>query len=131
MLLIDVISDVVCPWCYIGKRKLAAALTQLRQSDPTVEVTTRWHPFQLNPDLPASGVSRQSYLAAKFGGPARASAIYARVTAAGREVGIDFDFDAIEWQPNTMDAHRLVAWAQTQGDVDPLVERLFHAYFIE
>ena len=124
---IDVVSDVVCPWCYIGKRRLEAALQRLDGSPPQIH----WHPFQLNPDLPAEGVDRRSYLEAKFGGARRADEIYARVRAAGASVGITFEFDRIQRQPNTLDAHRLIAWAQAHGDAEPLVERLFRAYFIE
>ena len=132
-IVVDVISDVVCPWCYIGKRRLEAAIAQLRESDPDLPFAIRWHPFQLNPDLPAEGVDRKSYLEAKFGGPDRAKQICARVTAAGRTVDIPFAFDAIARQPNTLDAHRLVAWAQSrrEGDPDALVEGLFRANFIE
>ncbi len=132
-LTIDVVSDVVCPWCFIGKRRLEAALAMLREQAPELPVSVRWHPFQLNPDLPAEGVDRRSYLEAKFGGPARAAQIYDNVRAAGRSVGIAFDFDAIERQPNTLDAHRLIAWAQSrpEGDAQALVEALFRAYFLE
>jgi predicted DsbA family dithiol-disulfide isomerase len=127
---IDIVSDVVCPWCYIGKRRLEAALAQ---RDGHAQATVRWLAFQLNPDISAGGVDRRSYLERKFGGPDRAKQVYARVEAAGREVGIAFDFERIRRQPNTFDAHRLLAWAQ---DLDPLaadslVERLFRAYFIE
>jgi len=126
---IDVISDVVCPWCYIGKRHLEAALDKLPVDERPL---VRWHPFQLNPDLPAAGVDRRSYLEEKFGGAERAATIYDRVRAAGREAGLALDFDRIERQPNTLDAHRLIAWAQASGrDVEPLVEALFKAYFIE
>ena len=130
---VDVVSDVVCPWCYIGKRRLEAAIAQLREEAPDLPFTVRWHPFQLNPDLPPQGVDRKAYLEAKFGGTARAKEVYERVTAAGRSVGIPFDFDAIERQPNTLDAHRLVAWAQSrsEGDADALVEGLFRANFLE
>jgi predicted DsbA family dithiol-disulfide isomerase len=130
---VDVVSDVVCPWCYIGKRRLETAIAQLRESNPDLPFEIRWHPFQLNPDLPAEGVNRKAYLEAKFGGPERARQIYERVTAAGRSVEIPFDFDAIERQPNTLQAHRLIAWAQSrkEGDVDALVEGLFRANFIE
>lgn len=127
-LVIDVVSDVVCPWCFIGKRHLEAALAGLPDEAGAV---VRWHPFELNPDLPAEGIDRRGYLEAKFGGPARAAEIYARVREAGRRAGIDFDFDAIARQPNTRDAHRLVAWAQASGDAGALVERLFRAYFLE
>ena len=128
---IDVISDVVCPWCYIGQRRLAAALARLPEDDAARRVPIRWHPFQLNPDLPQGGVPRKTYLEDKFGGPQRAAEIYARVSAAGATAGIPFAFDRILRQPNTRDAHRLIAWAQAQGDASDLVERLFRAYFIE
>ncbi len=133
-LAVDVISDVVCPWCYIGKRKLEAALDQLKAREPALDVAMRWHPFQLNPDLPAGGIPRASYLAAKFGGTDRAAEVYSRVRAVGAEVGIAFAFERIAIQPNTLQAHRLIAWAQSRGDVgaaSALVERLFHAYFID
>jgi predicted DsbA family dithiol-disulfide isomerase len=130
---VDVVSDVVCPWCYIGKRRLEAAIAQMREAEPDLPFEVRWHPFQLNPDLPAQGVDRRAYLEAKFGGPDRAKQVYERVKAAGRTVGIDFDFDAIKRQPNTLLAHRLVAWAQSrqEGDPDALVEGLFRANFLE
>ena len=128
---IDVVSDIVCPWCFIGKRKLEAALAELDKSEPALDVEVRWHPFQLNPDLPADGISRASYVEQKFGGTARAAQIDARVTGAGEAVGIAFRFDRIERQPNTLDGHRLVAWAQRQRDATPLVEQLFSAFFLE
>jgi predicted DsbA family dithiol-disulfide isomerase len=132
-LTVDVVSDVVCPWCYIGKRRLEAALAELARSEPGLAATVRWHPFQLNPDLPREGVDRGSYLEAKFGGAARADQIYERVRAAGRDAGLQFALDAIVRQPNTLDAHRLIAWAQSHGERDAadLVERLFRAYFVE
>src|SRR5438477_11203126 len=92
---IDVVSDVVCPWCYIGKRKLEAALGELGRKDSAAEPSVRWHPFQLNPDLPPQGISRKTYLHAKFGGAARAAEIYARVKAVGADVGIGLAFDRI------------------------------------
>jgi predicted DsbA family dithiol-disulfide isomerase len=127
---IDVVSDVVCPWCYIGKRHLEAAIAQLPAEQRPV---VRWHPFQLNPDLPRAGIGRRSYLEEKFGGPERAAQIYERVKAAGSSAGLALDFDRIERQPNTLDAHRLIAWAQSEGggDADALVEALFRAYFVE
>ncbi|MCC6197632.1 MAG: DsbA family oxidoreductase [Burkholderiales bacterium] len=130
---VDVVSDVVCPWCYIGKRRLEAALARLRESDPALVTQVRWHPFQLNPDLPPEGIDRKHYIEAKFGGPARAREVYARVTAAGQTVDIPFAIDAILRQPNTLDAHRLIAWGQArpEGEADALVEALFRAYFVE
>ncbi|MFI4924317.1 MAG: DsbA family oxidoreductase [Vicinamibacteria bacterium] len=127
---IDVVYDVVCPWCYIGKRHLEAALATLDDSGQPRPVV-RWHPYELNPGLPGEGVDRREYLERKFGGPARAAQIYERVQRAGTQAGIAFDFERIERQPNTRDAHRLIAWAQGRGDADPLVERLFRAYFVD
>lgn len=128
--IVDVVSDVVCPWCYIGKRHLDAALATLAEAGQPLP-TVRWHPYELNPDLPAEGVDRRDYLERKFGGAARAAQIYDRVRRAGTQAGIAFDFERIALQPNTRDAHRLIAWAQTRGDATALVERLFRAYFIE
>jgi predicted DsbA family dithiol-disulfide isomerase len=130
-LVIDVVSDLVCPWCFIGKRKLERALTQFSHVDSLVDVQVRWHPFQLNPDLPADGMPRATYVAQKFGGATLASDVYARVRTAGEAVGIPFQFDSIEIQPNTFDGHRLVAWVQHERDAGDLVERLFNAFFIE
>ena len=128
---IDVISDVVCPWCFIGRRRLGTALSLLAEREPGIRPLVSWHPFQLNPDLPPEGIDRSAYLEAKFGGRARAGEIYERVRAAGKTVGIDFAFDRIERQPNTLDAHRLIAWAQAQGSAEDVVEQLFRAYFLE
>jgi predicted DsbA family dithiol-disulfide isomerase len=128
---IDVISDVVCPWCLIGRRRLGEALSLFAARLPHVRPIVSWHPFQLNPDLPREGIDRRSYLEAKFGGRERADEIYARVRAAGQSVDIDFAFDRIDRQPNTLDAHRLIAWAQARGSPEELVERLFRAYFLD
>jgi predicted DsbA family dithiol-disulfide isomerase len=127
-LFIDVVSDVVCPWCYIGKRKLELALARLGDGPA---VTVRWHSFELNPDMPAQSMPRASYIETKFGDATRADAIYARVRAVGAEIGIAFAFERIRLQPNTLDAHRLIAWAQQRGDAQALVERVFRAYFID
>ena len=130
---IDVVSDVVCPWCYIGKRKLEAALDMARAAGlPEPEV--RWHPFQLNPDLPAQGIARKQYLEDKFGGPQRAAEIYARVKAAGQAAGLELDIDGITRQPNTLAAHALLAFAQQQNGLavgNDVKERLLKAYFID
>jgi predicted DsbA family dithiol-disulfide isomerase len=128
---IDVVSDVVCPWCYIGKRRLAAALNRIAQRRGDLDFRVSWHPFQLNPDLPTEGVDRKRYLEDKFGGPERAAEIHARVSEAGASVGIPFAFERILRQPNTLDAHRLIGWAQRQRAADGLVEALFRAYFID
>jgi predicted DsbA family dithiol-disulfide isomerase len=140
-LTIDIVSDVVCPWCFIGKRKLEAAL-QLPEAAALPPVHIRWHPFQLNPDLPEAGVSRKQYLEDKFGGPERAAEIYARVGAAGKAVGLNLNFDGIKQQANTLMAHALIAYAQNSplnhrpGEADnwlgnAVKERLLNAYFVE
>lgn len=130
-LALDIVSDVVCPWCYIGKRRLEQALVLWEKRHPDTPVTVTWHAYQLNPDMPRAGVGRKDYLEQKFGGPERAREIYARVEQAGREVGIPFGFARMQIQPNTIQAHRLVAWATQAGDAGPLVEALFRGYFLE
>ncbi len=130
-LIVDVVSDIVCPWCFIGKRKLEQALDELARTDPSTSITVRWHPFQLNPDLPPEGIPRTVYLTRKFGSASGAAERYAHVTSVGETVGIPFRFDRIEQQPNTLDGHRLIAWAQQQDDAGRLMERLFNAYFVE
>lgn len=129
---IDIVSDVVCPWCFIGKRHLEQALATYRERHPEApSPEVRWHPFQLNPQLPAAGVPRAQYTAAKFGGPERAKEIYARVGAAGARAGIAFAFDRITVQPNTIDAHRLMHRATENGIQDAMAESLFRGYFFE
>lgn len=129
---IDVISDVVCPWCFIGKRHLEAALAQWAAQHPGGETpVVRWHPFQLNPGLPSEGVAREKYISEKFGGPERAKEVYARVARAGESAGISFRFDAIQRQPNTVDPHRLIHLAESQDRQDAVVEGLFRAYFLD
>jgi predicted DsbA family dithiol-disulfide isomerase len=129
---IDVVSDVVCPWCFIGKRNLERALERYRELHPDEAAPdVRWHPFQLNPDLPAQGVPRDTYVAQKFGGPQRAREIYARVAGAGSRAGIPFEFERIETQPNTLDPHRLIHRAGQNGLQDAMVESLFKGYFLE
>jgi predicted DsbA family dithiol-disulfide isomerase len=130
-LAIDVLSDVVCPWCFVGKRRLEAALATLAAKRRDVHPVVSWHPFELNPDMPREGADRRAYMESKFGGRERVAGAHERLAAIGAQVGIDFRFDAIVRQPRTFDAHRLVAWAQTQRDAAPLVERLFAAFFTE
>ncbi len=122
---IDVWSDVVCPWCWIGKRRLEAALAGL----PEIRHQIRWRAFELNPWLPAGGMDRNAYLERKFGGPDGARATYSAIEAAGAGAGLPFRFDAIARMPNTRDAHRLLAWAADGGDQDALCEALFEAFF--
>jgi predicted DsbA family dithiol-disulfide isomerase len=124
-LTIDVVSDAVCPWCFVGKRRLEAALGEL--GDLPVEV--RWRPFQLDPTIPRDGMSRADYLARKFG-PDRVKAMNERLAGVGAEAGIPFAFDRIARSPNTLDAHRLIRWAQASGRQTDIVERLFRAYFV-
>lgn len=131
---IDIVSDVVCPWCYIGKRHVEQAISKWQEKHPNAAVNVRWHPFQLNPDLPLEGTDRKGYLEAKFGGPQRAKEIYARVSAAGRNAGLELNFDGILKQPNTLAAHALIAYAQAANDgahADAVAERLFKAYFVD
>jgi predicted DsbA family dithiol-disulfide isomerase len=129
-LTIDVVSDVVCPWCFIGKRRLEGALALYAKAHPDAPApVVTWRPFQLNPGMPDEGMPRAEYVQRKFG--ARGGAVYDRVTAVGREVGIPFAFDRIRQQPNTLAAHSLVELADARGAQDALVEALFRAYFLE
>jgi predicted DsbA family dithiol-disulfide isomerase len=127
-LTVDVISDVICPWCYIGKRRLEAAIASRREQ---TEVLVRWHPFLLNPNMPQAGINRRDYRTTKFGSWERSLELDAQVTAAGRTEGIPFAFDKIERTPNTIDAHRLIWLAGEKGVQDAVVEALFRAYFTE
>jgi len=123
---LEVASDVVCPWCYIGKKRLEKALDLLKDE---VEVEVRWLPFQLNPDLPADGIPRAEYRKAKFGSLERSKQLDARVIAEGKGEGIDFAFERMERQPNTTQAHRLIALAQQEGRGNEVVNALFNAHF--
>ncbi|MFN4088670.1 MAG: DsbA family oxidoreductase [Alphaproteobacteria bacterium] len=123
---IDIVSDTICPWCLIGKRRLERALAQR----PGIPVALRWHAFQLNPWMPPEGMERAAYLAAKFGS-ADAEATYANIARVGAAEGIPFRFDRIPRTPNTVAAHRLVRLAGRSGRQDAVVEALFQAYFVE
>ncbi len=127
-LVVDVISDVICPWCYIGKRRLEKAIAAL---DGQHEVQVQWHPFQLNPAMPKVGVSRKEYRTRKFGSWERSLELDAKVIAVGKTEGIQFAFDKIERTPNTVDAHRLIWLAVQHGCQDAVVEALFRAYFTD
>jgi predicted DsbA family dithiol-disulfide isomerase len=124
---IDIVLDVICPWCFIGKRRLEQALA----TRPDVATELAWHPFQLNPDMPSEGMARQDYLAAKFGGPHHAARVAQTLREAGAGVGIAFAFERIRRTPNTREAHRLIGRAQEAGCADALVDALFRAYFLE
>ena len=122
-LVIDVVSDVVCPWCYVGKRRLEAAL----KGDAGTLI--RWRPFQLDATIPPEGLDRKAYMRAKFGDGPRLGEVHARLKALGQEVGVAFDFEAIQRSPNTLDAHRLIRFATEAGVADAMTERLFADYF--
>ena len=127
-LVVDVISDVICPWCYIGKRRHEKAIAAL---DGQHDVQVDWHPFQLNPTMPKEGISRKEYRTRKFGSWERSLELDAKVIAVGQTEGIQFAFDKIERTPNTVDAHRLIWLADQQGCQDAVVEALFRAYFTD
>lgn len=124
---IDVVSDVVCPWCYVGRARLKKAL----EAVPEISVNLRWRPFQLDPTIPPEGKSRRDYLADKFGDEARIRQMHEQLGTIGEAEGISFDFDAIALSPNTLNAHRVIRWAATAepGVQDRLVGRLFALYF--
>lgn len=122
---LDILSDPVCPWCYIGKTNLDAALSQRPDHPFTIE----WHPFMLNPDLPAEGVDRKSYLAEKFGGEDKVQAAHQRLGVIAKEAGLTIDFDRVTRMPNTLNAHRLIHWAGLEGQQTPMVSALFEAYW--
>jgi predicted DsbA family dithiol-disulfide isomerase len=124
---IDIISDVVCPWCFIGKRRLERALAEL----PQMRAMITWRPFQLDPTIPVGGLDRALYLKNKFGSMARVEAIHQRLIAAGSAEGVPFQFDKIKRSPNTIDAHRLIRWGRTIGLQNAVVEQLFHRYFVD
>lgn len=126
---IDVVSDVVCPWCYIGLKRLDAAMAQAQE----VPVDVRWRPYQLDSTIPPEGRDRRQYMLAKFGSEEKLREIHARVAESGRSAGIDFAFDAIKVSPNTLDAHRLIRWAASaEGNRQTEVKkRLMQAYFEE
>ena len=129
MITIDVVSDLVCPWCFMGKRRLAAAIAHVQQDHPDFPYRIRWQPFFLNPDTPPEGEPYLPFLEHKFGSLANVEALFERVREAGRRHGLDYAFEKIKLRANTLLAHRLIYWAQQRGDVDQLVERLFVAQF--
>lgn len=124
---IDIISDVVCPWCFIGKRRLEKALA-LR---PEIEADITWRPFQLNPDMPEEGMPRAEYIASKFGDSGHSRRIHQTIAEAGATVGINFAFDRIRRSPNTRNAHRLVRFATQRGRGGAVVDLLFRGYFLD
>ena len=127
MIKLDIISDPICPWCYIGKTHLDRALEQRPDHPFQIE----WHPFQLNPDMPREGMDRREYLETKFGGKRRAAEIYGRIAEAAEGAGLEIAFEKIQRTPNTLDAHRLIHWAGLEGRQTAAVSALFKAYFVE
>jgi predicted DsbA family dithiol-disulfide isomerase len=126
---LDVISDAICPWCWIGKAHLDAALEELRGEGLAFQV--RWRPFQLNPDMPEEGVERAAYRAQKFGSVERGRQLDAQVAEAGRAAGLTFRHDLMQRTPNTVAAHRVIRAAEAAGVQQPVVDALFRAYFQE
>jgi predicted DsbA family dithiol-disulfide isomerase len=130
---IDIVSDLVCPWCFIGKHRLAQAVTLVQAKHPGARFQLNWLPYFLNPDTPPEGEPYRAFLEAKFGGATKVAKIQMAVADAGREAGVTFDFERIVTRPNTLLAHRLVYRAQSTGhppaEIDALVERLFVAHF--
>ena len=129
MLTIEIVSDVVCPWCFIGLRRLSAAIELIRQDIPDFSCRKRWLPFFLTPDTPPGGEPYLPFLIQKFGGLEQVEAMCERIREAGRAHGLEYAFEKIKVRVNTLDAHRLVHWAQQQGDTERLVEGLFVAQF--
>jgi predicted DsbA family dithiol-disulfide isomerase len=124
---LDIISDPICPWCYIGKAGLDRALEKNHDHPFKIE----WHPFQLNPDMPAGGMDRRTYLETKFGGKENAVKVYGQIEQAAIAAGLEINFEGIKTTPNTIDAHRLIHWAGLEGRQTAVVSKLFKAYFVE
>lgn len=127
MIALDIYSDPICPWCYIGKAKLDAAL----ESRPDHPFAISWHPYMLNPDMPAGGMDRREYLQAKFGPPQQVVQAYLPVQQAAEGAGLAMDLSRITRTPSTLDAHRLIHWAGLEGRQAAMVSALFRAYFNE
>jgi len=124
---LDIMSDPICPWCYIGKAHLDRAL----ESEPDHPFAIEWHPFQLNPDMPADGMDRRAYLEGKFGGKDGAVRAYAPVVEHAEKAGLKINFEAMQRTPNTLNAHRLIHWAGIEGRQTAAVSALFKAYFVD
>ena len=124
---IDIVSDTVCPWCYIGKRRLDRAMLER----PDIEFTTEWRPYQLNPEMPLDGMSREEYITSRPGGEEQAREEIERAYIVGETEDLPFAFDLIEHQPNTIDSHRLIRWSHSVGVQDAVVEKLFEKFFME
>jgi len=129
MLTIEIVSDLVCPWCFIGLRRLSTAIEQVRREIPGFSCRKVWRPFFLNPDTTPQGEPYMPFLEAKFGSREVVEALFARVREAGRAYDLDYAFERITLRANTLQAHRLIHWAQQRGEAEQLVERLFVAQF--
>lgn len=127
MIKIDIISDPICPWCYIGKTRLDRAL----EANPDHDFVIEWHPFQLNPTMASEGMDRREYLETKFGGKEGAISVYSQIDQAAKDSGLHLDLAGIKRTPNTINAHRLIHWAGIDGLQNAVVDRLFKAYFKE
>ena len=128
-LTIEIVSDVVCPWCFVGLRRLERAISLVREEQPDFQYVVRWRPFFLNPDTPPEGEPYLPFLVQKFGGRERVEEIWRRIQEVGASLGIDYQFEKIQVRANTLMAHRLIHWAQQQGDASGVVEGLFKAQF--
>ena len=126
---IAIVADFVCPWCFIGKRRLERAVALVRAERPDFAYSTQWKPFFLNPNTPPEGEPYLPFLIAKFGSQEAVEALFQRVREAGEPYGLSYAFEKIALRANTLQAHRLLRWAQRQGNADALVERLFEAQF--
>lgn len=127
MIKLDILSDPICPWCYIGKTNLDRAL----EAHPDHPFTIEWHPFQLNPNMPEGGVDRRTYLESKFGGREGAIQVYSQIEEAAKVAGLDINWEGITKTPNTFNAHRLIHWAGFEGRQTPVVSAIFRAFFKE
>ena len=127
MIKLDILSDPICPWCYIGKNNLDRVLAK----EPINPFTIEWHPFQLNPEMPLAGMNRQDYLEQKFGGKQNAYRVYSRISSTAVKAGLNLELQLIKKTPNTLNAHRLIHWAGIEGLQNSVVSALFESYFVE
>lgn len=124
---LDILSDPICPWCYIGKTHLDRALAE----EPDHPFVIEWHPFQLNPDMPSEGMDRRAYLETKFGSKDNAVRIYSQIADHAEKAGVTINFEAMQRTPSTVNAHRLIHWAGLEDKQSPVVDALFQAYFVD
>ena len=127
MIKLDILSDPICPWCYIGKNNLDRVLAK----EPINPFTIEWHPFQLNPEMPLAGMNRQDYLEQKLGGKQNAYRVYSRISSTAVKAGLNLELQLIKKTPNTLNAHRLIHWAGIEGLQNSVVSALFESYFVK